>query len=122
MLSQKATGYSYAAQDQWPGICVIPNIFRKLDVSQITKVNASIDVKNLIMRSLPNHLDYYYYEGSLTTPDYDEIVQWFVLKDPIVLPTSYVEDLREIEYGSHLTFNFRDTQDLTDRTVLKFEV
>ena len=74
------------------------------------------------MRSLPNHLDYYYYEGSLTTPDYDEIVQWFVLKDPIVLPTSYVEDLREIEYGSHLTFNFRDTQDLTDRTVLKFEV
>ena len=46
-------------------------------------------------------------------------MQWF---DPIVLPTAYVEDLRKDNYGSHLTFNFRDTQDLTDRTVLKFEV
>ena len=52
-------------------------------------------------------------------------MQWFVLKDPIVLPTSYVEDLREIEkdkYGSHITFNFRDTQDLADRTIYKYEV
>ena len=38
-----------------------PNVFRKLDVSQITKVEASVDVKNLVVRDLfPNHLDYYY--------------------------------------------------------------
>ena len=100
--------------------------FKMLDVSQITKVEASVDVKNLVVRNLlPYIFDYYYYEGSLTTPDCDEIVQWFVLKHTINVPAAYLKDLRKIEKdkdGNRLTFNFRDTQDLADRTIYKYEV
>ena len=40
---------------------------------------------------LPDELDYYYYEGSLTTPGCSEVVQWFLLKQTIEIPTAYLE-------------------------------
>ena len=72
----------------------------------------------------PKNHDYYYYEGSLTTPGCDEIVQWFVFKNTIQVPLAYLEDLRNIEMdedGNLLTFNFRDTQNHNNRPVLCFE-
>ena len=72
----------------------------------------------------PNNRGYYFYEGSLTTPDCDEIVQWFVFKHTIEVPQAYLDDLRNIEMdgdGNLLTFNFRDTQNLNNRQVLCFE-
>lgn len=39
---------------------------------------------------------YYRYEGSLTTPDYDENVSWVVLKEPLLLPKKEVVDLIKI--------------------------
>ena len=72
----------------------------------------------------PNNRVCYYYAGSLTTPDCDEIVKWFVYKNLIEVPKTYLEDLRKIKKdasGNLLTFNFRDTQKLNNRLVLGFE-
>ena len=103
----------------------ITGIFAALDASQITEVDAKINVEDIIMSDLfPKNRAYYYYEGSLTTPDCDEIVQWFVFKNTIRVPQAYLEDLRNIEMdedGNLLTFNFRDTQSLNNRPVLCFE-
>ena len=46
---------------------------------------------------LPKDTKHYYrYEGSLTTPDYDENVSWLVLKDPLLLPKAEVIELIKI--------------------------
>ena len=71
---------------------------------------------------LPKNLDYYYYEGSLTTPPCSETVQWFVLKERITVPGAYLEQLREVEEdkeGDLLEFNFRMPQALAGRVVLE---
>jgi len=70
---------------------------------------------------LPSNRDYYYYEGSLTTPLCNETVQWFLLKHPIDIPGEFLASLRQIEQneeGDPFTFNFRDAQALNDREVL----
>lgn len=43
---------------------------------------------------LPTDIKHYYrYEGSLTTPEYDEVVSWIVLKDPLRLPPKEINRL-----------------------------
>ena len=72
---------------------------------------------------LPSDLSYYYYEGSLTTPTCDQVVQWFLLKETISIPSAYLMQLREVEenkQGDLLTFNYRDTQDLNGRQVSRY--
>lgn len=100
----------------------ITGIFKKLDASKITKVEEFIEVDNVIMADLlPMNHDYFFYEGSLTTPNCDETVQWFVLKHKIRVPASYLSQLKKIERnknGNHLTFNFRAPQKLNSRVVL----
>ena len=93
--------------------------FAKLNASQITKVGAKIDVDDIFISNLfPKYGEYYFYEGSLTTPNCDEIVQWFVFKNSIEVPKLYLDDLRKIEMdqtGNLLTSNFRNTQNLNNR-------
>ena len=82
-------------------------------------VSGSSQYENL----LPTNRDYYYYEGSFTTPLCTENVQWFVLKNTIDIPEGFLDDLRLVEAdagGPPLTFNFRDLQDLNARNVFKF--
>lgn len=70
---------------------------------------------------LPSSMTYYYYEGSLTTPACSEVVQWFVLKNPVSVPSDFLEALRTTvndEDGDPLTTNYRDTQDLNGREVM----
>ena len=103
----------------------ISGIFAELDASEISKVNAKLEVEDIIMADLfPRNRDYYYYEGSLTTPDCDETVQWFVFKNLIQVPECYLDNLREIEKdssGNILGFNYRLPQDLNNRLVFCFE-
>ena len=103
----------------------ITGIWEELDASRIFEVNENFEVENIIMEDLfPINRDYYYYEGSLTTPNCTEIVQWFVFKNVIEVPRNYLENLRMIEMdasGNRLTFNFRDPQELNNRPVLCFE-
>lgn len=43
---------------------------------------------------LPANTQHYYrYEGSLTTPEYDEIVSWIVFKEPLKLPRKEINKL-----------------------------
>ena len=62
---------------------------------------------------------YFHYEGSLTTPGYDEVVQWFVLREPIPVPALYLDQLRNIQdaQGKKITCNCRELQNLNGRCV-----
>ena len=55
---------------------------------------------------------------------YDEVVQWFVLSEPIQVPALYFEQLREIQdaQGKKITNNYRELQDLNGRVVKRLEL
>lgn len=99
----------------------ISGIWSQLNVSAIRDYPTSIPVSNFIYNDLlPASREYYYYIGSLTTPGCDEVVQWFVLKEPIQVPAAYLNYLRQVESSNAnetLTFNFRDVQPLGQRAV-----
>ena len=70
---------------------------------------------------LPNNLSYYYYEGSLTTPPCSEVVQWFLLRNPINVPSAFLDSLRNRVSGMEgqlLKANYRDPQPLNGRQVM----
>ncbi|CAI8044532.1 Carbonic anhydrase 1 [Geodia barretti] len=83
------------------------------------RLNTTVNFYDL----LPSDRSYYYYEGSLTTPNCSEVVQWFLLKETISIPSAYLAQLREVEEneeGDRLTFNYRNTQDLAGRQVSRY--
>ena len=68
---------------------------------------------------LPDNLDYFHYEGSLTTPPCSEVVQWFVLRTPIKIPSAFLEQLRLVHdlQDHNLTYNYREAQPDYSRTL-----
>ena len=98
----------------------ISGVWEQLNVSAIMSFNTTVPVSGLNYSDLlPSSLDYYHYPGSLSTPTCDEVVQWFVLKELIQVPSEYLANLRmiETEDGSPLTLNFRNVQPLGQRMV-----
>ena len=99
----------------------ISGVWEQLNISAIQAYPSSpIAVSDFTYHSLlPSSLDYYHYPGSTTTPACAEVVQWFVLKEPIQVPNAYLTVLRQIESenGTALVLNFRDVQPLGQRTV-----
>jgi carbonic anhydrase len=93
----------------------------QLNVSKILPFNTSVGVSGFRFDLLlPNNRDYYYYEGSFTSPPCYEIVQWFVMKSRITVPGAYMKELRKLECnneGDLLGFNFRMPQELGERVV-----
>lgn len=70
---------------------------------------------------LPNNLSYYYYEGSLTTPPCSEVVQWFLLRNPLHVPSAFLDELHTTVTGMEgqpLNTNFREPQPLNGRQVM----
>ena len=70
---------------------------------------------------LPDNLNYYYYEGSLTTPPCSEVVQWFLLRTPLSIPSAFLDALRSTVTGMEgqsLSTNFRVPQPLNGRQVM----
>ena len=95
-------------------------IFSKLDVTKIVNSGTKITISGIRMSLLlPSSGAYYYYQGSLTTPDCNETVQWFLLKNTIVVPRPFLVNLRKVRdnYGKPITFNYRQTQPLNGRIV-----
>lgn len=70
-----------------------------------------IDLYNL----LPKNKSYFYYGGSLTTPPCSEIVNWYVLKEPIEASKEQIEKFAEI-----LNNNYRPVQELNDRVIKEY--
>ena len=73
------------------------------------------------MAFLPSNLSYYYYEGSLTTPPCSQVVQWFLLRNPVSIPSDFLSDLRNEVKGEDnesLIMNFRMKQNLNSRMVM----
>ena len=98
----------------------VSGVWETLQVSGIREPSNSTAIMNFILSSLlPADRDYYHLPGSLTTPQCDESVQWFVLKDRITVPAAYLTALRGINSaaGTPLTHNFREPQLLSNRTV-----
>lgn len=101
----------------------LAGIWSSLDVSAVKEYDASTDVTVRYEDLLPIDLSYYYYEGGLTTPLCSELVQWFLLREPIKIPSAFLEQLRMVERtssGEPLLNNYRDTQQLNGRSVMTY--
>ena len=94
--------------------------FAKLDVTKVKTYHSKISVSDIHLSSLlPSNLDYYYYQGSLTTPSCDQNVQWFLLKKTIGVAAAYVGLLDTVcsRHGKPVGNNCRKTQPLNGRIV-----
>jgi carbonic anhydrase len=74
------------------------------------KADAAIDANGL----LPGKRSYYAYEGSLTTPPCSEVVNWFLLTDPI-----QVADADVAAFANLYPMNARPAQKVNRRFVLR---
>lgn len=70
-----------------------------------------IDIFNL----LPKNKSYYYYKGSLTTPPCTEIVNWYVLKNPIEASKEQIQKFSKILHN-----NYRPIQNLNGRKIKQY--
>ncbi len=72
--------------------------------------SANLKAKDL----LPKSLEYYRFNGSLTTPPCTEGVRWFVLKEPVQMSAEQVKEFEKI-----MGKNNRPIQPLNARVILK---
>ena len=103
----------------------ISGIWKQVTPMKVLPFNSVEEIGDIIYSDfLPDSCDYFHYEGSLTTPGYDEVVQWFVLKEPIRVPALYFDQLREIQdaQGDNIAKNYRELQDLNGRVVKRLEL
>lgn len=102
----------------------IEGVWTQLDPTRIQSFNSHIPVLDLkIHQLLPKKtLDYWHYEGSLTTPPCSENVAWFILQNRITVPGIYLDMLRLVQTadGSTLGANFRMEQDISNRSVNRY--
>jgi len=81
-----------------------------------------LDAPKIRLNSLLHGSDlssFYRYEGSLTTPSCNQIVQWTVVKQPLMISKEQLEAFRQLEDGhSHkIVDNFRPVQSTIGRKV-----
>jgi len=62
---------------------------------------------------------YYYYKGSLTTPECNEVVNWFVMENTISISEYQIEAFRTLKYkdGAPMVDNYRHPQPVNNRVV-----
>jgi len=62
---------------------------------------------------LPKDKSFYHYVGSLTTPPCTQIVQWYVLKEPITISSKQLSKFNSLYEG-----NFRPVQEIAGRKII----
>ncbi len=94
----------------------------KLDVTAVQQSDSKpVEVSGFVLSEfLPKNKSYYYYQGSLTTPPYSEVVQWFVMKEKMPIPSAILVKLRNIQGKDGLAVmeNFRALQPVGDRMIV----
>ena len=102
----------------------IDGVWERLNVMMIQDLDGSTMIRGFRFDWLlppEQNRDYYFYEGSLTTPACTETANWFVMKERITVPAAYLEQLRQLQEEAEplrlLTRNFRDVQDINNRVV-----
>lgn len=93
--------------------------------STIPAYDNEVDLAGIVYEQmLPDNLSYYYYNGSLTTPLCDEVVQWVLLSNPVYVPFAFLQRLRSAPENSAgsavIVNNFRKIQPLFGRKVYEF--
>lgn len=66
---------------------------------------------------IPSEKDFYYFEGSLTTPPCSEGVHWAVMKHTAKISSEDIEYFSKVDYAA----NFRSTQPLNGRKPIYFK-
>jgi len=97
--------------DQGPDNSVLKTIFNHLPQTSEGEVTTGVTINPADL--LPKTSSYYTFPGSLTTPPCSESVTWFVLKQPVTLSQSELEQF--VKLYPH---NARPVQPLHQRTVL----
>ena len=103
----------------------VSGIWKQVTPTKVLPYNSVGEIDDVIYSNLlPGSRDYFHYKGSLTTPGYDEVVQWFVLREPIPVPALYFDQLRDIQdaQGNKIAKNYRELQDLNGRVVKRLEL
>lgn len=100
-------------------------IWENFVVNPLPGVNHNIPVSGITYSAmLPQNRTYFYYEGSLTTPLCNEIVQWIVLANPIQVPAEVLRNMRtmwaDVNETIARTVNYRNPQPRNSRQVLRF--
>jgi len=73
---------------------ITPSLIELMETMSNDAACACMDFKTNPYEWLPKNTEHYYrYEGSLTTPEHDEIVSWIVLKEPLKLPRKEINKL-----------------------------
>jgi carbonic anhydrase len=89
-----------------------------IQVGDTKSIGVSFDLNT----SLPDNLEYYNYEGSLTTPPCTENVHWYVFKSPITLSVEQVKELQELmplnNYRNEQPINSRIIRQMPSNTVV----
>jgi len=92
--------------------------------SQISEAGSEVEIDNFPLADLiPEYAkldDFYRYEGGLTTPGCNEIVQWTVLRNPINMTHYQLNEFRKLlnHEKEALEDNFRPVQPLNDRVIV----
>ena len=77
-----------------------------------------VDLENI----LPVDRDYFTYNGSLTTPGFQEVVTWVVLKKPVMISNRVMDMMKELRYKGESSYkmmvNCRKAASLGDRVVM----
>ncbi|XP_060519814.1 carbonic anhydrase 14-like [Cylas formicarius] len=91
--------------------------------AQVQKAGMSTEIKNLSLAKLipQQHQKFLYYDGSLTTPECNEVVSWFVFPKILQIRSSQLKKLTSIndEDGQRLSYTYRKLQRLNGRTVFR---
>jgi len=102
-----------------PGLSeMMASLEKMFQAGNITEV-PPFPISNLWERD-GDFTSFYRYEGSLTTPSCNEIVQWTLLKKPVMISQDQLDMFRSLlttEKGK-LVDNFRPVQDLGEREIL----
>jgi len=92
--------------------------------SQVSEAGSEVEIDNFPLADLiPEYTkldDFYRYEGGLTTPGCNEIVQWTVLRNPINMTQYQLNEFRKLlnHDKEPLEDNFRPVQPTNDRNVV----